>query len=60
MARTFEIDKKDGTKVSEGASPLAITGLTAGTVVKKGDYIAVAVESGKKSDPVDIPAFTVN
>ncbi|MDT2463263.1 hypothetical protein AUF12_08520 [Enterococcus avium] len=59
MARTFEINKKDGTKVTEGASPLAITGLSAGTKVAKGDYVAIAVEESQKSDPVDIPAFTV-
>ncbi|WP_270786393.1 hypothetical protein [Enterococcus avium] len=60
MARTFEINKKDGTNVvPAGASPLSITGLAAGTAVKKGDYVAVAIENGVKSAPTDIPAFTV-
>lgn len=58
-ARTFKISKKDGTLVAEGASPLAITGLAADTVVAAGDYVAVAVENGKESEPVDIPGFTV-
>lgn len=60
MARTFVINKKDGTNVvPAGASPLTITGLAAGTAIKKGDYVAVAVEHGTKSIPTDIPAFTV-
>ncbi|MDU5509575.1 hypothetical protein [Enterococcus gilvus] len=60
MARTFEINKKDGANVvPAGASPLTINGLAAGTVVKNGDYVAVAVENGTKSIPTDIPAFTV-
>lgn len=57
--RTFKINKKDGTLVVEGASPLAITGLDAETVVATGDYVAIAVENGKESTPVDIPGFTV-
>jgi uncharacterized protein YjdB len=60
MARTFEINKKDGTNVvPAGASPLTITGIAAGTVVAAGDYVGVAIEDTKKSKPVDIPAFTV-
>ena len=55
MARTFKINAKDGTNVAEGASPLAITGLAAGTEVAAGDYVAVAVENGAES----LPAFTV-
>lgn len=59
MTRTFKINKKDGTNVAEGASPLAITGLAAGTKVAVGDYVAVAVDFGRESTPVPIPAFTV-
>lgn len=58
-ARTFKIKTKDGTLVVEGASPLAITGLAADTVVADGDYVAVAVENGKESAAVAIPGFTV-
>lgn len=57
--RTFKINKKDGTLVVEGASPLAITGLAAGAVVAAGDYVAIAVEGGKESTAVDIPGFTL-
>lgn len=57
--RTFKINKKDGSLVVEGDSPLAITGLAAETVVATGDYVVVAVENGKESAPVDIPGFTV-
>lgn len=60
MARTFEINKKDGTNVvPAGASPLTITGLAAGSAVAAGDYVAVAIEDGAKSVPTDIPAFAV-
>ena len=60
MVRTFEINKKDGTNaVPEGPSPVTITGIAAGTAVAAGDYLAVAIENGKKSAPTDIPAFTV-
>ena len=60
MARTFEINKKDGTNVvPAGASPETITGIAAGTAVKDGDYVAVAIEDGKKATPTPIPAFTV-
>lgn len=58
MVDTFRIYKKDGTKVTEGASPLAITGLAAETVVAKGDYQAVRVINDVESQKVDIPAFT--
>lgn len=57
--RTFKINKKDGTLVVEGVSPLAITGLAADTVVATGDYVAIAVENGKESAAVDVPGFTV-
>ena len=57
--RTFKINKKDGTMVVEGDSPLSITGLAAGAVVAAGDYVAIAVEGGKESTAVDIPGFTV-
>jgi hypothetical protein len=56
---TFKIYKKEGSEVSEGASPLAITGLAPGTEVVKGGFVAVAVEGDRISEPVDIPAFTV-
>lgn len=39
-----------------------ITGLTAGTVVAKGDYVATHADPDGKlaeSDAVDVPAFTV-
>lgn len=57
MARTFRIHKKDGTKVTEGVSPLTITGIAADTAVAAGDYYAVAEENGVDSSKVNIPAF---
>ena len=57
--KSFEIAKKDGTKVVTGPSPLTITGLDAGTQVAKGDYVALAVAGDYKSDTVEIPAFQV-
>lgn len=59
MARTFKIYKKGAldTAVVEGASPLTITGLTANTDYAKGDYVISAVEDGKESAKVDVPAF---
>ena len=54
----FRIYKKDGTKVAEGESPLAITGLEPETVVAAGDYQAVRVVGEIESAKVDIPAFT--
>lgn len=62
MAKTFEIRKKSDSSVvaGPGASPLAITGLAAGTAVTAGTYVAVDVTAGADaSDPTDIPAFTV-
>lgn len=61
-AKTFEIYKKaDNSKIAgPSASPLAITGLAAGTVVAAGDYYAKDVTEGfLPSDPTDIPTFTV-
>lgn len=60
MARTFKIYKKGAldTPVVSGASPLTLTGLTAETTYAKGDYVISAVEDGKESEKVDIPAFT--
>ncbi|EOI53382.1 Ig-like domain-containing protein [Enterococcus gilvus] len=57
MVDTFRIYKKDGTKVTEGASPLSITGVAANTQVAKGDYTAVRVSGDVESAKVDIPAF---
>lgn len=60
MARTFNIYAKgDLTKpVVSGASPLTITGLTAETAYSAGDYVISAVEDGKESEKVNVPAFT--
>ena len=58
MSDTFKVYKKDGTKISEGASPLSITGITANTKVAKGDYQVARVVGGQESAKVDIPAFT--
>lgn len=57
--RTFKVFKKDGTKVAQGASPLSITGIASNTVVKDGDYYAVAVENDRDSVKTDIPEFVV-
>lgn len=59
MARTFNVYKKDGTKIlTEQASPVKITGLTADTQYALGDYLVSAVEEGKEeSDKVEVPAF---
>lgn len=57
MVDTFRIYKKDGTKVTEGASPLSISGLAAETAVAKGDFQAVRVTNDVESAKVDIPAF---
>ncbi|MGM0206434.1 hypothetical protein IGI96_000903 [Enterococcus sp. DIV0421] len=60
MADTFAIYKtEDNSKVAEGESPLAITGLDPETVVAEGDYQAVRVQDGRESEKVDISAFTV-
>lgn len=61
MARTFKLYKKGTAEpIKEGASPLVITGIAAGTVVAKGDYQASAIEDGKtESDKVDVDTFTV-
>ena len=43
--------------VTEGESPLEITGIEPNTDVAAGEYQVVRVESDKESDKVDIPAF---
>src|SRR5699024_8809113 len=48
---------KDDEIVTEGESPLEITGLNPNTDVAKGTYKAVRVEDGEESEKVDIPAF---
>lgn len=54
MARTFKV--YNGTEViKEGASPLALTGLTASTNY---NLKISAVEDGKESEKVDVPEFT--
>lgn len=54
MVRTFKV--YNGTEViKEGASPLALTGLTASTNY---NLKISAVEDGKESDKVDVPEFT--
>lgn len=64
----LKVFKKDGTFVSagtKGASSVAITGLTAKTVVASGDYqVAFDLDATSKlsssaSGKVDVPAFTV-
>ncbi|HGF7906318.1 TPA: hypothetical protein QFN80_001961 [Enterococcus faecium] len=57
MPDTFKIYKKDGTKVTEGESPLTITGIAANTQVAKGDYQATRLVNDVESMKVDIPAF---
>jgi hypothetical protein len=59
MADTFRIYKKDGTKVSEGSSPVAIDGMTVGQKAGDGDYYAVQViSSTEESAKAPIPGFT--
>lgn len=60
MARKFNVYKKTGEKVvTEATSPVTITGLTAETEYKKGDFQVTAIEDGKaESTKVDVPAFT--
>lgn len=43
--------------VTEGESPLEITGIEPNTDVATGEYQVVRVEGDKESDKVDIPAF---
>lgn len=53
---------KGDEKVTEGevgASTATITGLTAGTAVKEGDYTLAWSDGTKESAKVAIPAFTV-
>ena len=49
MPDTFRIYKKSGEKIAEGTSPLAITGLSSGTVVNEGDYQATRVKGEQES-----------
>lgn len=60
MAKKFNVYKKTGEKiVTEQASPVTITGLTAETTYAKGDYQVTAIEDGKpESTKVDVPEFT--
>lgn len=60
MVDQFRVYKKvDGSKVSEGVSPVGITGLAAGTAVSEGDYQATRVQEGRESKKVNLGAFTV-
>lgn len=54
MTRTFKVYNGDQV-IKEGASPLAITGLTASTTY---NFKISAVEDGKESVKVDVPEFT--
>lgn len=54
MTRTFKVYNGDQV-IKEGASPLAITGLTASTTY---NLKISAVEDGKESAKVDVPEFT--
>lgn len=56
MARTFKVYNGDAV-IKQGASPLAITGLTAST---KYDLKISAVEDGKESVKVAVPTFTTS
>lgn len=56
MARTFKVYKGEDV-IKEGASPLAVTGLTAST---KYDLKISAVEDGKESAKVAVPSFTTS
>lgn len=63
MKATFKVFKKGdtATAVAEGPKP-AIKGLKAGTEVKAGDYVMVAVDPDgnfSQSDTADVAAFTV-
>lgn len=52
----FKIYKGE-TVITEGESPLSITGLDPNTDVAEGEYQAVRFEDEKESERVDIPAF---
>ncbi|GGP16239.1 phage tail protein [Oceanobacillus neutriphilus] len=52
----FKIYKGDEV-VTEGESPLEITGLSPNTDIAAGEYQAVRVEDDRESERVDIPAF---
>lgn len=54
MARTFKVYNGEQV-IKEGASPLAITGLTASTTY---NLKISAVEDGKESEKVAVPEFT--
>ncbi len=65
MAKQLVIFKKGETEPSftGDENNVAITGLAAGTAVAAGDYTLVIQDSENAenpSDPVDVPAFTVN
>lgn len=53
----FRIYQGD-TVVTEGGSPLEITGVDPNTNIESGEYKVVRIEGDKESEPVDIPAFT--
>lgn len=53
---SFRIYKGD-TLVTEGDSPLSITGIQPNTDIPKGEYQAVRVINNRESERVDIPAF---
>ncbi len=48
---------KDDEVITEGESPLTITGLDPNTEIAEGEYQAVRVEGDKESERVDIPTF---
>lgn len=52
----FKIYKGDDV-VTEGESPLEITGLSPNTDIAAGEYQAVRVEDDRESERVNIPAF---
>ncbi|MGM0206435.1 hypothetical protein IGI96_000904 [Enterococcus sp. DIV0421] len=59
-ADTFALYKSsDNSKVTEGESPLTLTGLAPGTVVAQGDYKVSRIRDGRESAKVDVTGFTV-
>ncbi|WP_187349018.1 hypothetical protein [Lactiplantibacillus plantarum] len=61
MAKVLNAYQKGNeTAIATGdATSVAITGLSAGTVVATGDYQVAYVDGSQTSDKVDVPGFTV-
>ena len=48
---------KGETVITEGESPLSITGIAPNTAVSSGDYEVVRIDGERESERVDIPSF---